>query len=67
MQKPNITAIKKDELQTFKNELIKEMKAGGATSEDFIMFEDESLFNDIVATAIANKKSPKDVAWALLQ
>ena len=67
MQIPKKVEIKKQEIDSFKRELIQEMNAHGATAEDFVMFEDETLFNDIVTTAMANKKSPQDLAWALLQ
>lgn len=66
MQLPvNINVNKKD-VEAFKGEVIKEMKAMGATKEDFDMFPDD-LLNDIIVTAMVNKQTPHDVAWAALQ
>lgn len=66
MQLPTNVNVNKKDVEAFKAEVIKEMKSMGATKEDFEMFPDD-LLNDIVATAIVNKQSPHDVAWAVLQ
>lgn len=58
--------ITEKEIQTFKNKLLEAMKNEGATDEDFAMFDDD-LYRDIIITAINCKRTPEDVAWALLQ
>ena len=60
------TKITEQEIQDFKNKLLAAMKNEGATEEDFSMFDDD-LYRDIIITAINCKRTPEDVAWALLQ
>jgi hypothetical protein len=56
-----------NEIELYKSQLIDAMKKQGATDEDFEMFSEEGLFDDIVITAMYNGRSPEDVAWAVLQ
>ena len=53
-------------VEKYKQQLIAAMHEEGATPEDFEMFTDD-LFHDIVLSAMSNHRSPKEVAWALLQ
>jgi hypothetical protein len=57
----------KTEMEEFKKQMLEEMRKMGATQDDFEMFADEELLNDIVMTAMLNKQEPKDVAWAVMQ
>ena len=60
------TQLTEKEIQEFKTKLLVAMKNEGATKEDFEMFDD-NLYRDIIISAINCKRTPEDVAWALLQ
>lgn len=60
----NVVATQVTALQIvlYRERLINEMKAMGASDQELLMIHDAIIKNSII-----NKREPRDVAWAILQ
>ena len=60
----NVVATQATSLQIalYRERLINEMKAMGASEQELLMVHDATIKNSII-----NKREPRDVAWAILQ
>lgn len=51
-----------DKFEEYKEEVLNQMVLQGATENDLQLLKEETIIN-----AIRKNRSPKDVAWAILQ
>lgn len=54
--------IKQSEIDSFRKETIIELKKLGATEDELDLLHDATIKN-----SIRSKRSPEDVAWAIMQ
>ena len=64
MRASSVAAVQVTALQIalYRERLINEMKAMGASDQELLMIHDATIKNSII-----NKREPRDVAWAILQ
>lgn len=57
-----VTQVTSLQIALYRERLIDEMKAMGASDQELLMIHDATIKNSII-----NKREPRDVAWAILQ